>query len=272
MIAAGLVSISFRALSPRAVVDLVARHYPDPMPAGELLERFGLSELVRRQTGSLSGGQKRRLAVALALVGRPRLVLLDEPTTGLDVEARHELWTALRSFHAEGATVVVTSHYLEEIEALAERVVVVGQGRVLADDSLSRVLAAVARRKVLVHLPDDDAAHELARRTGSADPVREGDRLAFLAADSDAFVRELVRSGTEFSGLEVRGASLVFSCRVGGAWRQAGPVLDASAVSDEAGRGEHGSFTGAFVGMAAFDTGGGGAFADFDHFTYERLD
>ena len=190
------------------VVDLVARHYPDPMPAGELLERFGLSELVRRQTGSLSGGQKRRLAVALALVGRPRLVLLDEPTTGLDVEARHELWTALRSFHAEGATVVVTSHYLEEIEALAERVVVVGQGRVLADDSLSRVLAAVARRKVLVHLPDDAAVRELARRTGSADPVREGDRLAFLAADSDAFVRELVRSGTEFSGLEVRGASL----------------------------------------------------------------
>ena len=101
-----------------------------------------------------------------------------------------------------------TSHYLEEIEALAERVVVVGQGRVLADDSLSRVLAAVARRKVLVHLPDDAAARELARRTGGQDAVREGDRFAFLAADSDAFVRELVRSGTEFSGLEVRGASL----------------------------------------------------------------
>ena len=191
------------------VVDLVARHFPDPFPAGEILERFGLTAMARRQTGALSGGQKRRLAVALALVGRPRLVLLDEPTTGLDVEARHELWGALRSFHAEGATVVVTSHYLEEIEALAERVVVVGQGRVLADDSLSHVLSTVARRKVLVRLPDDGVAERLAAALPSVSPPeREGDRSAFLAADADAFVRELVRADVAFADLEVRGASL----------------------------------------------------------------
>ena len=191
------------------VVDLVARHYPDPMSAGELLERFGLATFTRRQTGALSGGQKRRLAVALALVGRPRLVLLDEPTTGLDVEARHELWSALRSFHAEGATVVVTSHYLEEIEALAERVVVVGQGKILADDLLSRVLGTVARRKVLVRLADAAAARTLATTVDAvSDPAREGDRFAFLAADADALVRELVSSGVQFSDLEVRGASL----------------------------------------------------------------
>ena len=106
------------------VVDLVGGHYPAPDDPGELLARFGLEDLVARQTGGLSGGQKRRLAVALALVGRPRLVLLDEPTTGLDVEARHVLWQALRDYHADGATVLLTSHYLEEIEALAERVVV----------------------------------------------------------------------------------------------------------------------------------------------------
>ena len=82
------------------------------------------TELLHRQTGALSGGQKRRLSVALAFVGRPRLVLLDEPTTGLDVDARRTLWEALRRQHAAGATVVLTSHYLEEIEALAERVVV----------------------------------------------------------------------------------------------------------------------------------------------------
>ncbi len=191
------------------VVDLVSRHFPDPMPAGELLERFGLGEMLRRQTGSLSGGQKRRLAVALALVGRPRLVLLDEPTTGLDVEARHELWTALRSFHTEGATIVVTSHYLEEIEALAERVVVVGQGRVIADDSLSRILATVARRKVLVRLPDEAAGRELAAALPAVSaPTREGDRLAFLAADAEELVRRLVRADLAFSDLEVRGASL----------------------------------------------------------------
>ena len=191
------------------VVDLVSRHFPDPLPTGELLERFGLGDLVRRQTGSLSGGQKRRLAVALALVGRPRLVLLDEPTTGLDVEARHELWTALRSFHSEGATILVTSHYLEEIEALAERVVVVGQGRVLADDSLTNVLATVARRKVLVRLPDLATAQAVsAALPAVSEPVAEGDRLAFLAADADGLVRHLVRSDVAFSDLEVRGASL----------------------------------------------------------------
>ena len=119
-------------------MDFVGEHYPAPMTRAELLARFGLADLAGRQTGGLSGGQKRRLAVALALVGRPRLVLLDEPTTGLDVEARHVLWEALRDYHADGATVLLTSHYLEEIEALAERVVVIGGGRVLADDSLQR--------------------------------------------------------------------------------------------------------------------------------------
>lgn len=191
------------------VVELVARHFPDPFGTGEILDRFGLTAMARRQTGALSGGQKRRLAVALALVGRPRLVLLDEPTTGLDVEARHELWDALRTFHGEGATVVVTSHYLEEIEALAERVVVVGKGRILADDPLSRVLSTVARRKVLVRLPDNGVAERLANSVGSvSQPGREGDRTVFLAADADAFVRELVHTGVDFADLEVRGASL----------------------------------------------------------------
>ena len=140
-------------LTVREVVDLVAGHYPEPMPSAEVLGRFGLEDLARRQTGGLSGGQKRRLAVALALVGRPRLVLLDEPTTGLDVEARHTLWEALRGYQADGATIVLTSHYLEEVEALARRVVVVGGGRVLADDRLEAVVRLVGLRRVLLTAP-----------------------------------------------------------------------------------------------------------------------
>ena len=123
-----------------------------------MLDRFGLSDLVKRQTGGLSGGQKRRVAVALAFVGRPRIVFLDEPTTGLDVEARRALWEGVRAFHADGGTVVLTSHYLEEIEALAERVVVIGGGRVLADDTVAAVRGLVAIRRVSltsgVPLPD----------------------------------------------------------------------------------------------------------------------
>ena len=190
------------------VVDLVAGHYPDPMPRAELLDRFGLGDLARRQTGALSGGQRRRLAVALALVGRPRLVVLDEPTTGLDVEGRHELWSALREYHAGGATVVVTSHYLEEIEALAQRVVVVGGGRVLADDALAAVLARVSVRRLSFAL--DDPADEAAvdRLPGVVSLERTGGRVQVLAHDADAVVRALVAEGLGFRGLEIRGASL----------------------------------------------------------------
>jgi ABC-2 type transport system ATP-binding protein len=190
------------------VVDFIAGHYPDPMPRGELLEWFGLADLVRRQTGALSGGQKRRLAVALALVGRPRLVVLDEPTTGLDVEARHLLWAALREYHAGGATVLVTSHYLEEIEALAQRVVVIGGGVVLADDALAAVLARVQVRRVTFGLAGPDADDVVRRLPHVVSSRRDGDRVEVLAADADALVRALVAGGVAFTGLEVRGASL----------------------------------------------------------------
>jgi len=194
------------------VVDLVSGHYSDPMTRAEALARFGLEHLERRQTGGLSGGQKRRLAVALALVGRPRLVLLDEPTTGLDVEARHVLWQALRDYHADGATVLLTSHYLEEVEALAQRVVVIDRGRVLADGSLRSVLDLVGLRRVLLTLPAGGAAdvaslpgaHSLGARTTAGDD----ERVTVLASDADAFVRALVERRTPFRDLEVRGASL----------------------------------------------------------------
>ncbi len=191
----------------REVVDLVAGHFPEPMPRGELLSRFGLTDVAERQTGALSGGQRRRLAVALALVGRPRLVLLDEPTTGLDVEARHELWASLREYHDDGATVVVTSHYLEEIEALAERVVVIGGGRVLADDPLADVLRRVAMRRVVVDLPEgtDDVVRTL---PGVISLVVESGRTVVVTSDADALVRAMVARDVPFSGLEIRGASL----------------------------------------------------------------
>lgn len=188
------------------VVDFVSGHYPDPMPRAELLARFELTDLAHRQTGGLSGGQKRRLAVALSLAGRPRLVLLDEPTTGLDVEGRRALWTALRDYHREGATVIVTSHYLEEIEALAERVVVIGGGHILADDTLGAVVARVQTHRVTFR--SDAAEREVAALPAVSAVERDGGRYSLLTGDSDALVRALVTGGTPFSGLEVRGASL----------------------------------------------------------------
>ncbi|WP_049556298.1 ABC transporter ATP-binding protein [Nonomuraea sp. SBT364] len=184
------------------IVDFVSAHFPERYGTAELLARVGLGDLVRRQVGGLSGGQRRRLAVALAFAGRPRLVFLDEPTTGLDVEARRTLWEGIRSFHADGGTVVLTSHYLEEIEALAQRVVVIGRGRVLADGTVREVRDVVGVRRVSFAAP---AVPDLPGILRSS--VEDG-RVHLLTTDSDLLVTELVRAGTAFADLEVRPTSL----------------------------------------------------------------
>ncbi|PZR53337.1 ABC transporter ATP-binding protein [Xylanimonas oleitrophica] len=194
-------------LRVQEVVDFVGGHFPDPVPTPELLDQLGLGELARRQTGALSGGQKRRLAVALALVGRPRVLLLDEPTTGLDVGARQALWDAIREYHGAGGTVLLTSHYLEEVQALAERVVVVDRGAVRADDTLDAVLRRVSLRRVVL-----TAVEDLAGRPGVVRAEGAGDgtpaRQTLYTPDADALVRDLVTTGVEFHDLEIRGASL----------------------------------------------------------------
>jgi len=188
------------------VLDFVGAHFENPVPVGAMLDEFGLGELARRQTGALSGGQKRRLSVALAFVGRPELVLLDEPTTGLDVDARRVLWEAIRRQQHAGATIVITSHYLEEIEALAERVVVIDGGRVLEDDSLEAVLARVSLRQVTLRSPH---VERIAQLPGVVRHSTDGSgATTFYAQDSDALIVQLVRSGIAFEGLAVRGATL----------------------------------------------------------------
>jgi ABC-2 type transport system ATP-binding protein len=191
-------------LRVREVVDFVAGHYRQPVPTVDLLAQFDLADLANRQTGGLSGGQKRRLAVALALVGRPRLLLLDEPTTGLDVGARQAVWAAVRGYHADGGTVVLTSHHLEEVQALAERVVVIDRGVILADDRLETVLDRVALRRVVLFSDDPRIDH----LPGVVRAERDGDRRELFTADADALLRALVRSELPFHGIEVRGASL----------------------------------------------------------------
>ncbi|WP_219469316.1 ABC transporter ATP-binding protein [Nonomuraea rhizosphaerae] len=184
------------------IVDFVSAHFPERADKTELLGRFGLDGLVKRQIGGLSGGQKRRLGVALAFAGNPRMVFLDEPTTGLDVEARRALWDGIEDFHERGGTVLLTSHYLEEIEALAQRVVVVGHGRVLADDTVRAVRDMVGVRRVSL-----DADH-LPELPGVLATEREDGRIHLVTTDPDQLVVELVRSGAPFSGLEIRPTTL----------------------------------------------------------------
>lgn len=193
------------ALRVSEVLDLVGSHFAERVPTRDLAEQFAFADLLKRQTGALSGGQKRRVAVALAFVGRPRLVLLDEPSTGLDVDARRVLWNAIRAQHADGVSIVVTSHYLEEIEALAERVVVVDKGRVLADDGLDAVRGRVGRRRVALRTPDPEA---VALIDPGAHVEQDGELTVITTADSDSLVRSLVERNIPFSDLAVRGATL----------------------------------------------------------------
>ena len=124
------------------IVDLVLAHFAMPVPTAELLARFGLADCRRRQAGGLSGGERRRLSVALAFAGRPLAVFLDEPTTGLDVEARRSLWRELQEYAATGGTILLTTHHLEEAEALATRVALLARGRIAAEGSPQQLATA----------------------------------------------------------------------------------------------------------------------------------
>ena len=131
-------------LRVREIVDLVRAHFPIPAPTRELLERFELGAVARRQAGGLSGGERRRLAVALAFAGEPAALFLDEPTAGLDVESRRAVWAEIDRYCLDGGTVLLTTHHLEEAERLATRVVLLARGRVVAEGTAAQ-LAGRAR-------------------------------------------------------------------------------------------------------------------------------
>ena len=180
------------------IVDLVGAHYRSPTDVHTLLARFGLEEVASRQAGGLSTGERRRLAVALAFVGRPRAVFLDEPTAGLDVAGRRSVWRVIQEFAAEGGAVLITTHDLAEAEALATRVVVVSGGRVVAQGSVADIAARAAM--VEVRVPEQP----LPPLQGVARTVLEHNGVVLYTDDGESVVRQLVRGGASLEGLEVR--------------------------------------------------------------------
>ncbi|MDQ5854549.1 MAG: ABC transporter ATP-binding protein [Chloroflexota bacterium] len=189
--------VPFR-LTVGEVLDLVRAHYSSPAPPAAVLERFGLLDLERRQIGGLSGGQRRRLAVALAFAGNPKVVFLDEPTTGLDVEARRGLWTAIRNYVQEGGTILLTTHLMEEAEALATRVVILDHGQVLAAGNVEAIKARARLTRVRFR------AAGVPVLPGVVRAEQEHDMHILYTPDGDALVQELVRRGVDFVDLEVR--------------------------------------------------------------------
>ena len=189
-------------LRVREIVEFVTAHYPDPMPQARLCESFGLGAVASRQVGGLSGGEQRRLGVALALAGNPDVVFLDEPSTGLDVEARNMVWDRIREFHRDGGTVLLTTHYLEEAHALAERVAVINRGRLVAEGTPREITDGIAFRRVRFR---SSFVPDIAPR---ARCELDAGVVTLYTSDSDTLVRRLVESGCDFSELEVLPASL----------------------------------------------------------------
>ncbi len=189
-------------LTVRETLDLVRAHYPRPATTACLLARFELDEVARRQNGGLSGGQRRRLAVALAFAGAPDLLVLDEPTTGLDVTARRVVWSCVARHAAAGGSVLLTTHYLEEAEALATRIAVIARGRIRAEGSAAEIRARAGLTRVRLsgaHVPDVAGVVRRERRNGTT---------TLYVEDAAAAVRELVGRGASLDGLEVAPATL----------------------------------------------------------------
>ncbi len=196
-----------RDLSVRELVDMMGSLYPRPLPVDEVLALAGLSEVAGRRTHRLSGGQTQRLRFAVAMVSNPNLLVLDEPTVALDVEARRDFWAVIRAFAARGRTVVFATHYLDEADAYADRIVLMSQGRVVADGPPTELKAMVGSRTIRATVDDGDIA-ALAALPGVVSLQRQGEAITLRCSDSDAALRALLAARLDARDIEVSGAGL----------------------------------------------------------------
>ena len=193
-------------LRVREHIDLFSSYYPKPLALSETLSIAGIEDLRNRKFGDLSGGQKQRVLFALAICGNPDLLFLDEPTVGLDVEARHLLWDEIRKLRTQGKTVVLTTHYLEEADALADRIVVINKGSMIAQGTPSEVKAHTAGKKIrcVTQLPVASVRDIAA----VADVQQDRDTTIIHTSEPEQVLRELLQRDLALSGLEVMGAGL----------------------------------------------------------------
>ena len=193
-------------LRVREHIDLFSSYYQKPLPAGEVLAAGGLEKLSDRKFGDLSGGQKQRVLFALALCGDPDLLFLDEPTVGLDVEARRMLWEEIRQIVRRGKTVLLTTHYLQEADALADRVAVINKGEIIAQGTPAEIKAKTAGKKIrCITQLSLGAVREL---QGVTEVKEDREAIEIHAAEAEPVVRELLKRDATLSGLEVSSAGL----------------------------------------------------------------
>ncbi len=178
-------------LTVRETVRLTASLYAESRPVDEVLERAGIAHLGGRLVGSCSGGEQQRLRFALALLPDPALMALDEPTAGMDVEGRRDFWSAIRRDAEQGRAVLFATHYLEEADAYADRIILLRRGRIVADGMAAEVRSLSTGRSVRATLPGADEA-TLAGLPGVRSVEVRGDRVLIQTMDSDAVARHLL--------------------------------------------------------------------------------
>ena len=192
------------------LLDLTRSYYPAPRAVAECVAFAGLEGLLDRRYGRLSGGQQRRVQFALAICGKPQLLFLDEPTTGLDIDARLRMWATIRQLVAEGTGVLLTTHYLEEAEALAQRVVVLNRGRVAASGTMQEIRAHVSQRRIRCLSTLDIAV--VATWHGVQDAARGHDgnpeRIEVLTDTAEPVLRRMLAEDAALSDIEIQRAGL----------------------------------------------------------------
>ena len=181
-------------------------YYPAPLPLARIIEAAGLDGLEHRRFGDLSGGQQRRVLFGIALAGDPELVFFDEPTTGLDVEIRRSLWSTLRGLTASGRGVVLTTHYLEEADALADRIVVFDRGRVIAEGTPTEIKSLVPGRRIRAE--SSVSVAEAERWSGVQRVTRDGTWIELLVGAAEPALRALLAADPSLTNITVVEPSL----------------------------------------------------------------
>ena len=210
-------------LRVREHLEIMRGYYPQPLSFGEIVRAASLEGIENRMFGQLSGGQKQRVLFALALAGDPDLIFLDEPTVGLDIEARRRMWAEIRQLRSRGKTVLLTTHYLEEADALADRIVVLNKGRVICEGSPTEVRAIAAAQSSSAQRGDSQprlpnvkhvsfqtrlSREQVMNLAGVQKVEANGPIMMVTTAAAESTLRELLALDTELCGLEVRSPAL----------------------------------------------------------------
>jgi ABC-2 type transport system ATP-binding protein len=196
-----------RDLSVRELLTMMASLYPDPLDVDEVLDLVGIRDIEHRRTHKLSGGETQRARFAVALVSDPEILVLDEPTVAMDVEGRRGFWEAMRAFAARGRTVLFATHYLEEADAYADRVILMAHGRVVADGPTNEIRARVGMRTIRATFAEPDEAR-LNALPGVSGAQRHGAAVTLRCTDSDATIRALLAQYPDAHDIEISSAGL----------------------------------------------------------------